>query len=697
MAPRNSYFVHFCMLTAATMISMFIYESYTINKILLPSRMFHITQKDNIFSKTYDQLMGDAEKRTSGKSELAASINDSGFSENRTRISRSAQTSTAGGVKARVNVQDGQAKLDSGHSGKANDSIQNDNSRVKTKANDHTQVKNDGVKTKARSRSKAGRPAHSKDKAKLKGKDNVVKTKDTAVAAIQANFSGEHDKDVYSIQAITSTNVQVEDSSNHTKPSSDVQAKQKKAKENQRKFKTELKNSKENPKKSQSNQRVKRRKGVGRKRDDRAMELIRIRNRKARESQERYMLTLRSSHFRSFRNLCFDPLNQPAHNESDFSGLPATDKLMFNRRKYKSGNDTISQVRLQSYDQPDHRHKSYKHILTGQPHVQSNSYWKVVVDDPANRPSEWPMIGAVAVFPSMWRSTPHLYQFLYFTYPGVFSQVWWMQQQGHIVKNKTKVILMKPGGPNSTIYDLFYSLGIDEIRDFPTVMLPKTSKPVCFTNAVFLSDVASFHDGTPERVSKSMVQSRSYIIQQLNREKCDKYYVTFIDRIATRHIINVMQLVNVTRKRGFRYVRVEYLENRTIHEQLRIIHCSSILIGVQGAALTFYSFLPHNAHMIEITFLGWNSKFKLRANRNRRDIKARVRPCTRITSEAIYRKYARRKFNHTGPVDEAMKQRLMTVNSWPVRDSDVRCLASAFKSSLPEPVLVAHDLNLEIV
>ena len=52
-------------------------------------------------------------------------------------------------------------------------------------------------------------------------------------------------------------------------------------------------------------------------------------------------------------------------------------------------------------------------------------------------------------------------------------------------------------------------------------------------------------------------------------------------------IWNIEEMLNVTRSMGYKAVRVVDFARLDFVQQLRTVHCTDILIGVQGAGLTW--------------------------------------------------------------------------------------------------------------
>ena len=111
-------------------------------------------------------------------------------------------------------------------------------------------------------------------------------------------------------------------------------------------------------------------------------------------------------------------------------------------------------------------------------------------------------------------------------------------------------------------------------------------------------------------------------------------------------------------------VDVASFEDKTIAEQLALIQCACALVGVQGAGLAWYRFLPRNTTLVEIHFRGWVSKYAARAARWRPDVRAHTVQCRAVTSHSTWVNFARMWYNHTGgAIDDTMKAKLIERSS----------------------------------
>ena len=81
----------------------------------------------------------------------------------------------------------------------------------------------------------------------------------------------------------------------------------------------------------------------------------------------------------------------------------------------------------------------------------------------------------------------------------------------------------------------------------------------------------------------------------------------FIQRQPNRRILNMDELLNVTRHQDLSIDAIG-METLPFLEQLRIIRCSKILLGVQGAGLQWGMFMQPGSALVEIAWpeKGWN-------------------------------------------------------------------------------------------
>ena len=64
-------------------------------------------------------------------------------------------------------------------------------------------------------------------------------------------------------------------------------------------------------------------------------------------------------------------------------------------------------------------------------------------------------------------------------------------------------------------------------------------------------------------------------------------FVSIQQRSEYRMILNIEEILNATQSMGYKAVKVVDFAKLDFVEQLRTVHCTDILIGVQGAGLTW--------------------------------------------------------------------------------------------------------------
>ena len=64
-------------------------------------------------------------------------------------------------------------------------------------------------------------------------------------------------------------------------------------------------------------------------------------------------------------------------------------------------------------------------------------------------------------------------------------------------------------------------------------------------------------------------------------------FISIRQRNESRMILNIEEISNATRSMGYKAVRVADFAELNFVQQLRIVHCTDILIGVQGAGLAW--------------------------------------------------------------------------------------------------------------
>ena len=92
--------------------------------------------------------------------------------------------------------------------------------------------------------------------------------------------------------------------------------------------------------------------------------------------------------------------------------------------------------------------------------------------------------------------------------------------------------------------------------------------------------------------------------------------VTIINR-KMRTIQNAEELKEAATKAGFD-TKIVYLSNYTIREQFKIIMCTDILVGIQGAGLRWIDFMPKKSSLLELIWKHWISFYASQAKDQKR-------------------------------------------------------------------------------
>ena len=125
----------------------------------------------------------------------------------------------------------------------------------------------------------------------------------------------------------------------------------------------------------------------------------------------------------------------------------------------------------------------------------------------------------------------------------------------------------------------------------------KAEHGTCYQNAVF---------GAPQNGAVTGI-AEEYVIRQLQHDhklgECSKPLgIVLIQRLATRQILNLDEIYTAIMEAGYINVNIYSFERMSVLEQLRIVHCSAVLIGVHGQALEWHVFMNKNTALIEIAW-----------------------------------------------------------------------------------------------
>lgn len=130
--------------------------------------------------------------------------------------------------------------------------------------------------------------------------------------------------------------------------------------------------------------------------------------------------------------------------------------------------------------------------------------------------------------------------------------------------------------------------------EFPHEVFYKMPVNTCFQYGVF-GLVNLNYD------SKRTVQ---YVIQAagIKQTQCLNPQRVLIIQRNLRKILNVNDLLEAAKAEGYPESEVIILENLSVEEQLKLVACSPVMVGVQGAGLQWSIFMPQGSTLIEIAW-----------------------------------------------------------------------------------------------
>ena len=364
-----------------------------------------------------------------------------------------------------------------------------------------------------------------------------------------------------------------------------------------------------------------------------------------------------------YRDVCVDP-SEPMHTR----GYPFKGRIQVYDDRFR--NSTIDYLRIAT------------NIRT----YYENNYW---IDDFKNysKPKRWKTHNSTAYFVPYWRGIANIYSSLELIVPKVNGQ---LRQSANLMTpeettlNKTLVISTK-GYMKDSVFSFIKALGFTSVWEFKKLV---QAGPICFKHAIFghsaeqnLTDIRKYQELWQKHLSINST--------------CVSRYVLVLQRTKSRSLLNTVEIVDALKGYGFEHVILVSFEDKPLSEQLQIIQCASVFIGVQGAGLAWYRFLPDNAIFIELFYRGWISKYKGRAQRSRPDLRTQAVYCKTEVPKEAWNKYEKLWFsskNKTMPkhkMEEKIIAKSAQVN--PVRgniwkDSNLVCdpalIISALSSNL---------------
>ena len=312
----------------------------------------------------------------------------------------------------------------------------------------------------------------------------------------------------------------------------------------------------------------------------------------------------------------------------------------------------------------------------------NDSYW-VIEQKTGPIPDTYVMHNnTVAYFVPVWRDFSNIYTLWYTEVPPLFKMLQQNQLMQQPFENELSKVMVVPllRYAKAHIRSVFLNLGFSKIVDFNNHTL---KRPICFGSAVF---------GFPQGPSSltDIFAEREYLRKQWNLpEICPaENQVMILQRNRTRRILNIDEMgqallshENVTN------FFVAKFEEKTMKQQFDLVRCLKLFVGVQGAGLAWYRFLPKGATIIEIYYEGWVSKYKDRAETDRPDLNIHAVFCNAVVPPPTWQFYAHKWFgNNDTLISKQMKTKLIEKsaaveairgNIW--KDSDVVCSSDALR------------------
>ena len=316
-----------------------------------------------------------------------------------------------------------------------------------------------------------------------------------------------------------------------------------------------------------------------------------------------------------------------------------------------------------------------------------NNFWIFDLTN-ASLPSEWSIRNEILVLPTFWMDSGHIFLFFYEILSRMHSQLHnaKLALERYPAEDRYMSRILVVPNIDKMPHEFRKSLLADGISQIVTYNdLLGAGKPTCFRHVV-----AGDRRISP-RKTMDVLRKQANTLFHLDELVCTSYKVTLLRRLTSRHILNIAELAEAIRQHGYD-VQIVSFEGKTIQEQLEILHCTSVFIAVQGAALAWMIFLPQNAMFIEIWFQGWPQRYRQRANGLRPDLNATAIECERRPSDDVMRKYALSWFNYTGEITDDMKLKLFQRSKKTLlafghvfKDSDCICSSKTIVDALPAP------------
>ena len=135
-----------------------------------------------------------------------------------------------------------------------------------------------------------------------------------------------------------------------------------------------------------------------------------------------------------------------------------------------------------------------------------------------------------------------------------------------------------------------------------------------------------------------------------------------IQRKSSRKIININELVRVAKNYGYKNVKIVYLEEHSTAEQMQIMYCADVLLGVQGSGMVWYKYLPPGAIFIEVGYEDWSDHYFTVRGTDRRDLHWYNMKCDGVVSDKLYLQTAKEWFNYEGNLTSEIKQKVLRIS-----------------------------------
>ena len=346
-----------------------------------------------------------------------------------------------------------------------------------------------------------------------------------------------------------------------------------------------------------------------------------------------------------------------------------------------------------------------------QPTRRGRLYQWVVINTHTEVPQTLHFAKEMAVFAGYWEDIFNLYRMMYFLPPIAYDAIVYIEEQFRNTKtlnlSKTYVIPAAAQRIPADWFDLILGLSYARVTHADN-LAPSQTQLQCFEIAVLPTvhvrrRTLGTHGGA--RTSAALSRVNDYM-HETTKLECVSKYALFIQRNRTRRILNIEDLTaRAAKLYGYNNVRMVYFENASIAEQWKMIRCADVLIGVQGAALVWFTYLPPNATFVQLVFDGWHPFYSGYARKFRSDVTTRVFQCERVTPASVWRHYAQLWFNYTGVIDDHWRQRLNAKSAdvkhtahrytpTTFKDSNVRCSADGLFNMLTSQNAAVPDLVL---